>query len=271
MSYQSLEESQQDAQPTLLFKFLQSSSAWYYYAGNSAFLFGGHWYQPEAILCDSLKSTSNVPKDSLEIKLPVGNTLADLLLAYAPEAVTTVTIYRLHHDDSENRTAWKGRVLSYTAALGTLTIVCESVFASMRRLGLRQTYQRLCRHVLGGPGCNVNLASYSSEQTVLALSGAQVTFADLLPVDYTRGTLVAPDGTICTISSVGSNFVRLLRPSKALVDSLAANPSGFTVTLRQGCDRSTGMCAARYNNIGNHGGFPGIPWINPMTNVSSVF
>jgi hypothetical protein len=273
MSYAALDISEQDAQPVLLFAFLQGSYAWYYCTGSTDVTYGGHTYTHVPLLPGSIAKTSDVPKDTLEIKLPITNAFAAAFLAYTPDAVTTVTVRRLHYGDVDAQAiiAWKGRVLAHVASLGTLTLICEPVFSTLRRLGLRQTYQRLCRHVLGGLGCNVNRALYSSTQTVVALSGVDVTFAAPLPADYTGGTILAVDGTQRMIVAVGTSSVQLMRPVKSLADSLLAHPAGFTVTLYQGCDRSTAMCESRFGNIGCFGGFPGIPWINPMTNTTSVF
>jgi len=271
MSYAAKETSVQDAQPVLLFAFRQDAQAWYYCTGALPIVYDGHAYAPAPLLPGDIASTGDVPRDTLEIKLSKDNAFAAAFLMYLPDDVTTVTVLRTHYDDAEVRFAWKGRILSFTLSDGVVTFACESVFSSQRRLGLRQTYQRLCRHVLGGPGCNVTIATYSAEHTVISIDGAKVTFSAALDADYLGGTLLAPDGTRRMIIDVGADYVVLMRPSKALVDALAATPAGVAVTLYQGCDRSTAMCASRFNNIGNFGGFPGIPWINPMTNISSVF
>lgn len=273
MSYGALDTSEQDGQPVLLFLFLQGAYAWYYCTGSSDVVYDGHTYSHTPILPGSFAKTGDVPKDTLEIQLPVTNPFASSFLVYPPDEVTTVTVRRIHYGDLDGQAVviWKGRILSHSAAQGTITLACESVFVSLRRSGLRQTYQRLCRHRHGSLGCNVDRDLYSAEYTVTALSGVTVTFSSALTEDYTGGTLLASDGTQRMITAVGTNTVTLMRPVKALVDSLIAHPTGFAVTLFQGCDRSTAMCKDRYGNIGNHGGFPGIPWINPMTNTTSVF
>jgi uncharacterized phage protein (TIGR02218 family) len=271
VSYDVKEKSVQDARPVLLFTFRQGSLVWYYCTGSLPVVNSGHTYNPEPLLPGNIANTGDVAKDTLEIKLPVSNALAALFLLYTPDAVTTVTVIRTHYDNTSVRNAWKGRVLSFSAAQGVVTFICESVFSSERRLGLRETYQRLCRHVLGGQGCNVNIATYSAELLAVGIDGPKVTLSAALAVDYQGGTLLAPDGTRRMIVDIGADFVVLMRPVQALVDALIATPAGVAVTLYQGCDRSTSMCTDRFNNIGNFGGFPGIPWINPMTNISSVF
>ena len=255
----------------LLFAFLQGSQSWYYWAGPVQFLHDGNWYQSVATLPSEIENTGDVPKDTLTIELPISNPLANQFLSYTADAVTTLTVFRKHADGDEAEVAWKGRVLSYSASVATVTLNCESIFASMRRLTLRQTYQRLCRFALGDEDCGVDREAYAATLTVLAVVGDKVTFSAALSVDYKRGLLLAPDGASRMIVDTGSNFVVLLRPMQSLADNMAAHPSGFSVKLYQGCDRSITMCEQRFDNIGNSGAFPGILWINPMTNVSSVF
>lgn len=271
MSYLSVDTSQQDARPVLLFMFMQGAQTWYYWPGPVPFLHDGHSYLPAATLPGEIENTGDVPKDALTIELPIDNPFTAQCLAYTADAVTTLTVFRKHADGDDAEIEWKGRVLGQSASVATLKLTCESIFASMRRLGIRQTYQRLCRFALGDDDCGVDREAYSATLTVLAVVGSKVTFSATLAVDYKRGMLLAPDGSSRMIVDTGSNFIVLMRPMQSLADSLVAQPTGFTVKLYQGCDRSTTMCAERFNNIGNSGAFPGIKWVNPMTNVSSVF
>lgn len=271
MSYTSLDTSKQDGQPILLFDFVQGSTVWRYWAGNGQYAFNGHLYDPVPIEPSNFADTGDISKDPLSIKLPISNALAATFLLYTPDVTTSVTVYRTNYGDSNYRVAWRGRVLNYPTSIGTVTLNCESIFASMRRLGLRMPYQRLCPLALGDIDCQVDRAAYSAVYTVSSLAGIKVTFTASLAADYQGGLLKAPDGTSRLITDTGSNYVVLMWPMQSLADSMAAHPSGFTVTLYQGCDRSTKMCAERFNNLGRFRGWPGIQWINPMTNISSVF
>jgi hypothetical protein len=264
MSYASLDVSEQSAQPVLLFTFVRSNTAWYYCAGSEPFIYNGHSHAPIVLLSSSFAFTGDQPKDTLDLEFDISNVWAMAFLAGTLDAVTTLTVRRIHRGDTEARIMWKGRVLSSNASRGSIKLICEPVSLSLHRLGLRQTYQRLCRHAFGDIGCNVDRANYSELASIDSIDGATVTFTSALVADHAGGVLEAPDGTRRMIVSVGSNYVQLIRP----IASLTVED---TVTLYQGCDRTTTMCASRFGNIGNYGGFAGIPWINPMTNVSVVF
>lgn len=274
MSYASEEISQQDGNPVLLFTFARGSTVWRYVMGPQSFSWGGHSFVPEAIGCGGFNFTGDIPKDPLTITLPITNALAATFLPTAPDAVTTVTVFRTSYTATpDGETVWKGRVLSVSTSIATMILTCEPVFVSMRRLGLRETYQRLCRHMLYGAGCNVSAAAHAVAVTVTAVAGADVTVSGFLTFNYVQGTIKALDGTVRMI--VGQNtagtVLTLMRPVQSLVDSIAAHPGGFSATIYPGCSKTLSVCSGTFGNAGNFGGFTGITGINPMTGISNVF
>jgi hypothetical protein len=277
MSYASLDVSQQESSPVLLYQFVRGSTTWRYCALPTAFVAGsgnGYTWSPEVIQCSNLTQSGEMPRDSITITVPITNAMAVAFLSYAPDEVTTVTIFRTHYDDPTNGiTAWKGRVASSSTTVATITLTCELVFVSLRRMGLGPVYQRLCRHVFGGPGCNVDIAALGAQALMTGVTGSVVSFSGLAS-SYIGGTLAIPDGSLRKIIDQGTvgetAYVKLIKPSVPLQTAMEANPLGLMVFLYPGCNRSTTACRTFYN-LGNFGGFPGIPYINPMTYVSSVF
>ena len=271
MSYDAKETSQQDGNPVRLIQFACGSQTWRYVAAPESLTKDGNSWTPEAVTSGNLVQAGDIPKDQIEIHLPISNPVAASFLSYAPDAITAVTVFRTNYDDSDVRAIWMGRVMSSQTSVATVTLVCEPIFNSLRRLGLHATYQRLCRHVLYGPGCNVNPTGYAMDVTVSAVQGALITLATSgLSPNFKGGTLKAPDGTIFFIIDVSSSVLTLMRQSMVLAQQMVAHPSGFTVTLYPGCDHSTTGCTS-FGNIGNFGGFPGIPRINPFSNSANIF
>jgi len=242
MSFDSLEVSQQDSAPVLCYQFVRGSDVWRYTALPAAFTALGSTWQPEAIESGAISSTGEVPKDAVNIKMPIGNAMVAALLAYTPDAVTTVTIFRTHYDDPTNGLAvWKGRILSVAASVAEVTLACEPVFTSLRRLGLRQVYQKKCRHALFSPGCGVNPNTYRHAVTVVGVSGVTVTLsAD--PGNYIGGNINAPDGSLRMIVGQTGSILTIMRPVQSLAQSMVDNPGGFTAHVYPGCDRTTAMC-----------------------------
>ena len=253
----------------LLYQFARGLTTWNYVAAPESMARAGRTWTPEAITSSPIAQTGDVPKDQVELKLPRTNTVAASFLSYAPDVVTAVAIYRTNFDNTDTVAIWLGRVAHSQLSVSIVTLACEPVFTSIRRLGLQATYQRLCRHRFFGPGCNVNPATYAQTLTVTAVAGSVITITGL-STNFVGGTLKAPDGTIFFIIDQNSTTVTLMRQSAILASSMVSNPGGFTVTLYPGCDHSTGACTG-YSNIGNFGGFPGIPRINPYSNMSNIF
>lgn len=276
MSYAGKELSQQDAAPVRLVRFVQGATTWYYTTRAASITIGGNVYVPGVISTESVVATGDVPKDPLILKMPYTNALAASFVASPPDAVTAVTVFRCHADDTETRIEWMGRASGASVTGATVSITCESVFSSMQRPGLRETYQRLCRRRLGGEGCNVTRANFTADCHMTAVSGNAVTFSQPLTENCVGGDIVASDGTMRMIIGQATDglSVTLMRPLRGLATMIAAiePPATYAeVTIQLGCDRSTTTCDTRFHNLANFGGFPGIPWINPMTNISYIF
>jgi len=272
VSYESIDTSVQDADPVLLFQFTRAGTTWRYCALPVAFTaLGETWLSAVVSLSDSLKQSGDISKNDVNVTLPISNAMAAAFIAYALDAVTSLTIFRTYYSNpTVGRAAWKGRVLSSSVAIATVTLNCESVFTSARRMGLRQVYSRKCRHVLYGPGCNVNRALHAVAVTVNNVTANKVT-CDVLYATYTGGSIKAADGTLRRIIGQAGYVLTLMRPVPSLIQQFADNPGGFASTLYPGCDKSTVTCRDVFHALGNHGGFAGINGVNPMDGVTNAF
>ena len=240
MSYATLEVSQQDSAPVQLFQFNRGNTTWRYVALPALFTALTHDWTPEVISVGNISSSSDVPKDTISITLPITNAMAAAFLAYAPDAVTTVTVFRTHYDDPTNGLAiWKGRVLSVSVTVATVTLTCEPVFVSLRRLGLRETYQRSCRHIFGGQGCNVDREALKISRVVTSVVGAKVTGVRSLASIFKRAT--SHCSSMATVFASGYFFSSTVTASFLMVLSSLAfvrmKPSGEITTPQIASER----------------------------------
>jgi uncharacterized phage protein (TIGR02218 family) len=281
VSYAAKDLSEQDSNPVLLYKFVRGATTWRYVALPQTFATYGETWTPAEISSAGIQSTGDVPKDPVTVTLPITNPMAAAFLAYAPDEVTAVTIFRTNYDDPTNKiVVFMGRVLSAPTSVATVTLTCENMGTSMRRMGLRQTYQRTCRHMLYGPGCNVDKAAHALAVNVSSVVGNVVQLSGGVAGSYVGGNIKASDGTLRMIVGqdgpiiggvYASPVLTLMRTVLALLTDYSAHPSGFTATIYPGCDKSTVTCRTKFANIGNFGGFPGITGVNPMNGTSNVF
>lgn len=270
MSYQSLEASQQGAFPVELYQFLSNTQAWRYSPQAVPVVYGGNTYTPEATICSNIGQTGDAPKDNITIKLPIANALAQLYLGGTPDFVVTVAVFRTHYNrltgllDAGGIVKWMGRIVASSATVSIASLVCEPISTSMLRLGLQDTFQRSCTRRFGKPGCNVDREAYKVTRTIVSVAGSVVTLNSDVGSAYVGGDLKTQDGSVMRkIIATPTGAITLMRA----VSSLAA---GQTVTIYRGCDKSTTTCATVYNNMGNNGAWPGIPYINPMSEISVI-
>ena len=268
MSYTTIETSAQDGQPVELYEFYTVGTFYRYTSAAHAVVKGGDTFTPESIRRGDVVQNEEISKAGLRLTVPRENRFAASFLGFAPEGVTTLTLYRGHTTDtaSEFVSYWKGRVLSAKADQFEIILECESVFSSLRRAGLRARYQRNCRHAIYQRGCLVSMDSYRVDGSVIAVSGNNITVsaaAGYADGYFTGGAARAPDGSFRFITAHAGDTISLARPFSVAM-------GGEPVVIFPGCDGLKATCETKFNNLLNFGGFPYFPARNPFDGGSLV-
>lgn len=268
MSYQSVDESSDNGQPVELYHFQQVTNSWYYTSGAEEITKSGITYEPANITRSVISQSNEISGSRISLDFPRDHLFAAQFLGFTPDLVTTLTIMRGHATDSTNeyQAYWKGRVISGSGTGSVITLECESVFTSMKRVGLRARFQVTCRHTLYSAACGVNLNSSgvagiatSSSSNILVCSQAS-SYAD---GTFTGGMVQTTSGALRFITSHTGSSLVLSRP---FLESVG----GQSITLFPGCDHLQSTCKDKFNNLPNFGGFPYIPIINPFGGSSIV-
>lgn len=155
---------------------------------------------------------------------------------------------------------WMGRITGVEFAAGLPTLRGESVMVSLKRVGLRRLYGRKCSLILYQTPCNATPISASG--VVYEVWGRLVGIEGGIPPavagTLAGGWLETAGGERHMIDAeVDVNHLTLLYPAALAV--------GDAVTLVAGCDHTTAVCDARFGNLDNYGGQPGIPQQNPFS------
>lgn len=262
MSYTSYEESTESGTPIELYEFTQGVQRWSYTNCANTVLYNALNFIPSSIKRDNVKQTTDTFKDSMKVVFPRGDVFAAQFLGFAPEAVTTVTIYRGHYGDPDKQfiVYWKGRIVGAKTSGNQVEVQCESIFTSIKRPGLRARYEYGCRRTLYMRGCNVDKEAFKYRGNVTAITGGlnvDVYGASNKPDGYyTGGMIIDANGVPRFIINHVGNVVTLTRPLHEL-------SVGDTVALYPGCDHLKETCKNKFNNLDNFGGFPWIPSKNP--------
>ena len=177
------------------------------------------------------------------------------------EDVTTVTIFRGHIGDNDFQSYWKGRVIGCETSQNTVTIICESIYTSLRRIGIRARYEYTCRHALYSPQCGVNKDSFDAFGVIDSVSenGLSVTISEASSqVDgyYNAGFLI--------VNGIRRFITNHTGEQLDLLTSIDATLIGQTATIYAGCDHLRTTCNSKFSNSINFGGFPFIPSKNPF-------
>ena len=270
MAYDTIEDSLDGARPFWLYQFNDGALSF-------PFLFTSdekeytdtdlNTYTPSPIDAGDIEVNGNVERQDAEFVFPISDEFARRYLDPA-YAITTVTIFRGHHDDPDQNLSvhWKGRIVGCTSAGDAIKITAESIFTSMKRIGNRARCQRQCRWALYRPGCNLNRADFETAATVTAVSGLTLTVpeASLAEANDYKAGIVNWNGIFGMVSVHNGNQLTLLSKIHGLVEYVTANGSA-DILLAPGCNRTTRRCVDRFDNGLNMGGYEKLPEINPFS------
>lgn len=226
---------------------------------------GDEVYLKTSISRSEMESKSQLTKASVTINIPIDHPLAKYMLITYFEQSVTMTIFE--KIDSTVSVFWKGRLANIQPSNTSLSLVFESIFTSLRRPGLRATFQRTCRFALYGKGCLLNPDDFEVSGVVSSIvsNTLTITEADAFNDGHFLGGMIAsPDGTLSYITGHVGSEITVQRISKSMLSAFELTGAATAVTLYPGCDHSRTTCHTKFDNVLNYGGFDWIPNKNPM-------
>lgn len=272
MTYEVIETSLHDGAPVELYEFRLGAQAWRYTSAAEAITANLVDWRPVSISRSEIEATSDMARNNLTLTLARDLEVPELFRIAPPSGVVTLTVHALHLTDqaAETVVVWKGRVVNVAWKGLAAELTCEPLYTSLRRIGLRRTYQRQCPHLLYGDDCRVVRAAHEVAGSAASVSGATLTvpeaggYADgwfaggMIELELTPGVITRRSIRTHTGQALG-----ITHPIPGL-------GAGQAVTLIPGCDRTPTDCADKFDNLLNYGGWPYIPIKNPFSG-GSVF
>lgn len=258
-----------------LYRFVEGDRDFIYTvtSADSEEQYGGKTYEPIPICRDEVESKGEMSKENVTISFSLDNPIARKWFLSSLDFPLTVTVFSKDLATEIVETEWKGRLASVSPTKSQLEFTFESVFTSLRRMGLRQRYQVNCPHALYGKGCNLNKEDFAVIGSVTDVSNAVVTVpaaAGYADGFFSSGIFEDMDGNLRFILSHVGSTLTLIRPMNTLIDYAAANGYPVACRLFPGCNRTVDICNGRFGNLNNYGGFPFIPGKNPFGGSSIV-
>lgn len=270
MTYATIEASAQSGRPVELYEFINGTTHYRYTSADGDVTYGGNTYIAVPIARGAVEATSETARLALEITCARSLGVLDLFALMPPDQIVSVTLRRLHAGDGEAITLWMGRVLNVTLNNESAGIHCESVYTSLKRVGLRRLYQKGCPHVVYGSGCGLDRNAFKATKSVSAVAGTDVTLAAMGA--FADGHFAG--GYLEWESAAGIFERRAIRAQVAGVVTISFPLPGLaaaaSVNLYPGCDHTLATCAAKFGNRLNYGGQPYYPSKNPF-NGTAIF
>lgn len=227
--------------------------------------FGEEVYVKTPISRTQIEQKKEITKASVTVEIPIDHEFSIFILTRYSEQLISLTIFK--SENGVTTVFWKGRLASVQPSKSSISLIFESIFTSLRRPGLRATFQRNCRFALYGKGCNLNPEDFALTGTLSSINSNILTVPEAAtrPDGYfTGGMISASDGSFSWITRHSGNQLTLQRVGISLIEAFAETGSSTVVTIYPGCDHSRLTCHGKFNNVINYGGFDWIPNKNPM-------
>lgn len=266
MAFDPIETSNDEGNPSRAYEFRLGNASWRYTSAPEDVVMSGFTWKAIPISDDGTKLTGDATTDAIKITGPDTMGAAKLFMGTPPSAEIGVIIYNYHNSD-------RVPVVDYVGVVnqadwpqpGTATLMCESLFATMERNGLRFGWQRACPYALYDPrNCTVDKSLYAVQVTVTEAKHGIITSQDFLshPSGYFNGGFATWQHPVRGMEHRGieehaGNQVRMFGTSDGIY-------TGLVMTAYPGCNRTGQMCHERFNNLDNYGGVLDMPGRSPF-------
>lgn len=265
MTYDTFERSNYAGVPVTLYEFrLGDSAVWRYSSGTESVTLSGNVYEAMPISNTSIVQSGDVQNDDVTITLPARTDVASLFIATPPSESIFVTLRNKHRGDEDAPVVWAGTVKTgRRKSTIEFEVICRTLTSSLNRLGVRMGWGRGCQHALYDRNCRVDKAAFATLVQVAAKTAGTLT----VPVSsfgdgYMAGGFVEFD------LMAGVKDTRAIEYHVGSVIGLLTNTDGINVgdwiTVRPGCDLTSGTCLAKFGNLSNYGGFNMMPTRSPF-------
>lgn len=268
MTYDATESSDFNSELAELYEFAYATKIWRYTSADEDQTLNGNIYVAlDSVTRSKVDQSQELNKSNVKITVPYDNLVAAEFIEYPPEEVMSLIIYRIHRNDgdtAEYSIIWHGRVLNAEWKGVKAELLCEAVFTSLKRPGLRRRYQTQCPHILYGNQCTINKDLYSISGTVSVITSTVINISfGAIPIDgfLAGGIFSFTDlNSIVHKRAIESNISNDITVSYPIGDLVI----GSTVTLYPGCRHNLFDCENKFSNDINYGGFTHTPGVNPF-------
>ena len=281
-TFYDIERSVQQATPLTLVKISTAGQNWYLTSSDIEVMHDSNTYVPSAFKLSTIEEVTNVEKANMTITLPSDHPLRDILNNNGYGRIFHLTVFARHHLIDGFVIRWKGRIINIEITTQELHLVTESVFTSLRRLGVRRRSSAACTHVLYSSDCGVDRQKFAFSYTVIAeddafsfLSNDGFYFGGLPENDFGTTNYIyqgyleyTVDGILQKVAMDSRKFARFIASDYNIVPRSFGLSIGDVVKFYPSCDKTAGTCKIVFHNIDNYGGLLFVPRKNPFAGAA---
>ena len=139
-----------------LYLFERGSTKWCYTNGLDAVSFGGDTYYPEVISYGRVEISDDVFRTDIRISISFS---ADVVTAAFNIFSTNYCTLKIYRDET---LWWAGRVTAVELTKESASLRCESVYNSILRSGVKNCFEKFCRHNHYSEECGVDKEAYKT-------------------------------------------------------------------------------------------------------------
>lgn len=232
--------------------------------------YDGNTYAAKTMSMSRPEQKDEISSSSVKIRFSLRDEFAR---EWLDDDASILKVEIFEEEDSTVSPIWRGRLVN-TEIQGNETILnFESIFSSLRNVGLNRIFQRSCNHDLFGVGCGAVAADFVQAGGINAFSATdnyktvQVPTAALHDDDYfTLGTIVDDNGNSRMIAKHVGDLITMVKPCKAFKDEYDLT-GPVQVHLYPGCNKSREQCHEKFDVVESFGAFPYIPEQDIFDNI----
>jgi uncharacterized phage protein (TIGR02218 family) len=243
-----------------LFLFSTGVTTYFYTSYSEHITYNGDQYQAVPIKRSGF--TTDVVEGAVRcmVQAPV-STVFSQYISQAPFVPIQVEIRRIYLDDLiSSDLRFKGTVSSISFERQVATVECVSSMDELNRTIPRIVIQVMCNLALYSERCTLIKGNLVQNWSVIPdLDPIKLYIIGGFPVgltDYYIGGIAEYKTDMRYISAQGSDWIELYYPFETI-------PSGSTLKLYAGCDKSISTCRTKFNNEPN---FLGMPFVKKLPN-----
>lgn len=266
MTFNAIENSNDDGRPIFLYAFNLGSATWRYTSSDADVIHGGYKWTAVPISDDGVKLTGEANTETMSITAPNSIAPVQMFIGTPPSQTIVVSIFHYHEGENESILGYVGELIQVNQPQpGTAVLSCNSISVSMQRDGLRLGWQRTCPYAL------------YDDLTCKADKTKHVIPAKIFDVVNNVVTLQGLDGVAS--GTLAGGFMEWEHPTRGTefrgIESQSENTCvmfglgdglyyGLQVKLYPGCDRTPFTCGLKFDNLDNYGGVPDMPGKSPF-------